>query len=192
MTTEPSLKILALSGSLRAASFNSALLRAAIAAAPPGLSFEGFDMRKLPYYDADVDRTGATQEVMEWRALVGGVDGILIATPEYNHSIPAVLKNALDWASRHAKGIAFAELAGKPVGITGAGGSAGTARAQLHLRQILAETRSLVMVHPPLLVPLARQKFDESGTLTDEAIAKQVVEFMAAFDRWVRRIKNSA
>lgn len=192
MTAEPTVKILGLSGSLRAASFNSALLRAAIAAAPAGLTFAGFDMRRLPYYDADVDRAGATQDVLEWRALVSSVDGIVIATPEYNHSIPAVLKNALDWASRHAKGIAFAELAGKPVGITGAGGAAGTARAQLHLRQVLAETRSLVMVHPTLLVPLARQKFDESGKLIDEAIAKQVVEFMVAFALWVRRIKNSA
>jgi len=192
VVSEPALRILGLSGSLRAASFNTALLRTAIAAAPPNLSFEGFDMSQLPYYNTDVDHAGPPPEVIQWRELVRGVDGILIATPEYNHSITGVLKNALDWASRHPRGIAFAGLAGKPVGITGAGGGAGTARAQLHLRQVLAETRSLVMVHPTLMVPLARQKFDESGKLIDETIASQVVDFMVAFAAWVKRIKATA
>ncbi len=115
---------------------------------------------------------------------------MLIVTPEYNHSIPGLLKNAIDWAARDpkGKGIVSASMAGKPVGVMGAGGPIGTARAQLHLRQVLAETRSNVMVQPTVLVTMARAKFDAGFKLTDEPTRVQLTDFMKAFGDWTRRM----
>jgi chromate reductase len=192
MSQSNTLKVLAVSGSLRAGSYNTALLRVAIESAPPQLNIQRFDLRPIPFFDADVERQGDPPAVVEWKAAITAADGLLIATPEYHHSIPGVLKNALDWAGRSPKGVTSASLARKPVGIMGTGGVAGTARAQLHLRQVLAETRSYVMIEPTVLVPLARQKFDESGKLLDEAVRKQVTDFMAAFASWVPRIRSLA
>jgi chromate reductase len=184
------LKILAVSGSLRAGSYNTALLRVAIESAPPGLVIERFDIRPIPFFDGDVERQGDPEPVIQWKNAISAADGLLIATPEYHHSIPGVLKNALDWAGRSPKGASNSSLARKPVGIIGTGGVAGSARAQLHLRQILAETRSYVMIEPTVIVPLARQKFDESGKLLDEAVRKQVTDFMTAFAAWVPKIRS--
>jgi chromate reductase len=184
------LKILAVSGSLRAASYNSALLRLAIKSAPPELTIERYDIRAIPFYDGDVETRGDPQTVVDWKDSISAADGILFATPEYHHSIPGVLKNALDWAGRSPKGVTNASLARKPIAIMGTGGVAGTARAQLHLRQVLAETRSYVMIEPTVVVPSARQKFDETGKLLDEAVRKQVSDFMAAYAVWVRKIKS--
>lgn len=187
-----SLNILAVSGSLRAGSYNSALLRLAIECAPPDLRIERHEIRPIPFFDADVERQGDPQPVVEWKNAIYAADGVLIATPEYHHSIPGVLKNALDWAGRSPKGVSNASLARKAVGIMGTGGVAGSARAQLHLRQVLAETRSYVMIEPAVIVPFARQKFDESGKLLDEAVRKQVTDFMAAFAGWVRKVRTIA
>jgi chromate reductase len=190
MSQPATLRVLAASGSLRAGSYNTALLRVAIESSPPHLSIQRYDLRPIPFFDADVERQGDPPAVVDWKAAISAADGLLIATPEYHHSIPGVLKNALDWAGRSPKGVTNASLARKPIGIMGAGGVAGTARAQLHLRQVLAETRSYVMIEPAVLVPLARQKFDESGKLLDEAVRKQVTDFMAAFAAWVPKIKS--
>ncbi|MBI2965048.1 MAG: NAD(P)H-dependent oxidoreductase [Chloroflexi bacterium] len=192
MTQPGNLKILAVSGSLRAASYNSALLCLAIESAPPELRIERYDIRAIPFYDGDVEKQGDPTAVVDWKNSISAADGILFATPEYHHSIPGVLKNALDWAGRSPKGVTNASLARKPIGIMGTGGVAGTARAQLHLRQVLAETRSYVMIEPTVVVPSARQKFDETGKLLDEAVRKQVTDFMAAFAVWVRKIRSIA
>ena len=190
MSQPATLRILAVSGSLRTGSYNTALLRAAIDSAPPQLSILRHDIRPIPFFDADVEREGDPQAIVDFKAAISAADGLLIATPEYHHSIPGVLKNALDWAGRSPKGVTNASLAGKPVGIMGTGGAAGTSRAQLHLRQVLAETRSYVMIEPTVLVPLARQKFDDGGKLLDEAVRKQVTDFMAAFAVWVLKIRS--
>jgi chromate reductase, NAD(P)H dehydrogenase (quinone) len=184
------INIIAVAGSLRAGSFNRALMRAAVETRPPDMSVKEFDIRGVPFYDGDVEAQGDPQAVTVMKSAISAADGILIATPEYHHSIPGVLKNALDWAGRDTKGRGAVTccLAGKPVGIIGAGGGAGTARAQLHLRQVLAETRSLVMVQPTVLVPMARQKFDSQLKLTDDAVKQQLADFMKALADWTRRL----
>jgi chromate reductase len=191
VTTNPHpVRILAIAGSLRAGSYNRALMRAAIAVKPADMSVTEFDLRPLPLYDGDVEAQGDPAPVAALKEAVRAADGLLIATPEYHHSIPGVLKNALDWGGRDpkGKGVVSAPLAGKPVGILGTGGLAGTARAQLHLRQVLAETRSYVMVQPAVIVPFARQKFDAQLNLTDDAVRQQLVDFMKALADWTRRM----
>ncbi len=182
--------VLAIAGSLRAGSYNRALMRAAIEIKPLEMSVKEFDLRSIPFYDGDVEAQGDPQAVTAMKSAISAADGVLIATPEYHHSIPGVLKNALDWAGRDTKGRGAATccLAGKPVGIMGTGGMAGTARAQLHLRQVLAETRSFVMVQPTALVPFARQKFDAQLKLTDDAVKQQLADFMKALADWTRRM----
>lgn len=193
-TSAPSprpIKILAIVGSLRRGSYNQALLREAVAVKPPEMEVREFDLRPLPFYDGDVEAQGDPEPVKELKAAVMAADGLLIVTPEYNHSVPGLLKNAIDWAGRdpRGKGIVSASLAGKPVGIMGTGGAAGTARAQLHLRQILAETRSYAMVQPTVLVTFARQKFDANFKLTDEPTRVQLADFMKALADWARRLQ---
>ena len=166
------------------------MLRLAIECAPPQLRVDRYDIRPIPFFDADVEKQGDPQPVVDWKNAISEADGVLIATPEYHHSIPGVLKNALDWAGRSPKGVSNASMARKAVGIMGTGGVAGSARAQLHLRQVLAETRSYVMIEPTVVVPLARQKFDETGKLLDEAVRKQVTDFMTAYAAWVPKIKS--
>lgn len=189
--TAPRIKLVAICGSLRAGSYNRALMRAAIDVRPPDVDVSEFDLRHVPFYDGDVEAQGDPQGVVALKDAVRAADGLLIATPEYHHAIPGVLKNALDWAGRDpkGKGVVTAPLAGKPVGILGTGGLAGTARAQLNLRQVLAETRSYVMVQPAVIVPLARQKFDASLKLTDEAVRQQLADFMKALAEWTRRMR---
>ncbi len=190
MTAAHPVKILAIAGSLRVGSYNRALMRAAVEVKPAEMTVTEYDMRPLPFYDGDVEAHGDPASVTALKAAVAAADALLIATPEYHHSIPGVLKNALDWAARDpkGKGVITSCMSGKPVGIMGTGGLAGTARAQLHLRQILAETNSLVMVHPTIVVPFARQKFDAQFKLTDDAVRQQLTEFMAALADWTRRL----
>jgi chromate reductase len=183
-------KVLAIVGSLRRGSYNKALLKEAIAVKPLEMEVTEFDLRPLPFFDGDVEAVGDPQPVSELKAAVTAADALLIVSPEYNHSIPGLLKNAIDWAARNPqKGVAFAAMAGKPVGIMGTGGAAGTARAQLHLRQVLAETRSYVMVQPTIVVTFARQKFDPNFKLTDDPTRVQLTDFMRALADWARRMK---
>ncbi|HRE42892.1 MAG TPA: NADPH-dependent FMN reductase, partial [Terricaulis sp.] len=111
------LRILGLAGSLRQASLNRALLRAAADLAPEGVAIESFDLIDVPLYNGDVEAAGDPPAVAALKAAIAGADGVLFVTPEYNHGVPAVTKNAVDWASRPARG---APLGGKPVGIIGA------------------------------------------------------------------------
>lgn len=195
MTTgiPPRLKLLAICGSLRAGSYNRALMRAAIDVRPPDVDVAEFDLRPVPFYDGDVEAQGDPGGVVALKDAIRAGDGLLIATPEYHHGIPGVLKNALDWGGRDpkGKGTVTSPLAGKPVGILGTGGLAGTARAQLNLRQVLAETRSFVMVQPGVTVPMARQKFDANFKLTDDAVRQQLVDFMKALADWTRRMMTA-
>ena len=188
MTTVREIKVLAIAGSLRAGSYNRALMRAAIEVKPAEMSVTEYDLRPLPFYDGDLEAKGDPSSVHDFKQALRGAHAVVIATPEYHHAIPGVLKNALDWAGRDPKGVVNSAMAGKPVGIMGTGGLAGTARAQLNLRQVLAETRSLVMVQPAVVVPLARQKFDAQFKLTDDAVRQQLVDFMKALADWTRRL----
>jgi chromate reductase len=170
--------LLAISGSLRAGSFNSALLRAAADIAPPRTKISIYDrLGDLPPYNADMDREPAPEAVADLRRRIADADGLLIATPEYNYSIPGVLKNAIDWASRP---VATNVLRHKPVAQMGAApGNFGTVRAQLALRQVWLWTESRAVVKPEVHVFRAAERFNERGHLTDPTtreLVKQLLE----------------
>jgi chromate reductase len=167
------LTIFGISGSLRAGSYNSALLRAAVSLAPPGMKIEVYSgLRALPPYDQDLDTDDPPSPVADLRARIRAADGLLISTPEYNYGVPGVLKNAIDWASRPA---ATSPLKRKPVAVMGAApGAFGSVRAQLSLRQSLLWTDSDVVTKPELMVFQAGQRFDAAGDLVD-AQAQEVL-----------------
>jgi len=179
------LRILGVAGSLRAGSLNKALLRAAAELAPDGMEIEVFDLAEVPLYNGDVEAAGDPPGVAAFKQAIAASDGVLMATPEYNHGVPGVMKNAIDWASRPPR---EAPLGGKPVGLIGASpGQTGTARGQSQLRQAFEFTNSYCMPQPELLVFRAHEKFDGDGTLTDEATAQYLQRYLVAFGGWVRR-----
>ncbi|OYW44801.1 MAG: FMN reductase [Sphingomonadales bacterium 32-68-7] len=179
------LHVLGVAGSLRAGSLNRALLHAAAGLAPPGLSIEVFDLAAVPLYNGDVEAAGDPPGVAAFKQAIAAADGVLFATPEYNHGVPGVMKNAVDWASRPPR---EAPLGGKPVGIIGASpGITGTARGQSQLRQAFEFTNSYCLPQPELLVFKAHEKFDAAGQLTDEATAQFLQRYLVAFADWVRR-----
>ncbi len=176
--------ILGISGSLRRASHNSGLLRAAAEILPEGMTLSTFDLGPVPLYSGDLESQGDPAPVAEMKSRMASADALLIATPEYNYSVSGVLKNALDWASRPASS---SPLSAKPVAMLGAGGVFGTVRAQLHLRQILLHNGSLVMPKPELYVYRSREKFDAEGNLTDEHTRTSLRALLDALLTWSRR-----
>ena len=182
------MKITALAGSLRAASFNKALLAACVELAPEGMHIELHTLHGVPPFNEDDEKAGTPEAVERLRAALGGADGLLVATPEYNAGVPGVLKNAIDWLSRPPGRSA---LQAKPVAVLGASpGTLGTARAQAHLRAAFEFNACPVLPSPQVFVGGARDKFDASLRLTDEKTRAFVAKFLAAFDTWVR--KNAA
>lgn len=171
------MRVLGLSGSLRRGSHNSALLRAAAPLLPPGAELEVFPgLRAIPPYDADEDGGGGPAAVRELRAAIAGADAVLVATPEYNASIPGVLKNALDWASRpHATNV----LRGKPAAVVGAStGMFGAVWAQAETRKVLATIGARV-IDRDLPVAEAPERFDAEGRLIDPEVEAQFAEILA-------------
>ena len=163
--------VLGLSGSLRKASFNTALVRSCRLLAPPDMNIEIGDISGLPMYNADVHEAGLPPAVETFIAALRKADGLVIAGPEYNRSVPALLKNAIDWASKTPPQ-PFDE---KPIAIMGASrGILGTIMANHHLRQIFVYLNARTINGPEVLVGKAADKFDENGVLTDEA-TKQFV-----------------
>lgn len=185
MTTP--VRILGIAGSLRKASYNRALLRAAIALAPEGMTLVNFELDDVPLYNGDVEAQGDPPGVAAMKAAIRAADGVLFVTPEYNHGVPGVMKNAVDWASRPARDAA---LNGKPVGIIGASpGMTGSARGQSQLRQAFEFTNSICLPQPEILVYRAHEKFDAAGALTDEATRKYLTAYLIALGDWVRRLR---
>jgi chromate reductase, NAD(P)H dehydrogenase (quinone) len=177
------LRILGIPGSLRRLSFNRGLLFAARELAPDGMRMEITDLSSLPLYNADVEAEGTPLSVREFKTQIEEADALLIATPEYNHLMSGVLKNAIDWASRPP---GKNPLQRKPAAIMGAsGGTSGTARAQLSLRQVLTATECYVMPSPQLLVVNARERFDSDGRLTDQQTREHLRALLDAFREWV-------
>ena len=177
-----SIRLVGIAGSLRRASFNRALLRAAFEMMPEYVTTETIEIGDIPLYNADLETANPPAAVGHLRERIAAADGLLIATPEYNYSIPGCLKNALDWASRPA---ATSVLRQKPIGIMGAaGGRFGTVRSQLALRQVFLFTESYVMLKPELHVSNATQVFDEYGELQDEVTRKHIQSFVDAFVTW--------
>lgn len=182
------LHILGVSGSLRRASHNSGLLRAAAQVLPDGVSLEIFDLSPIPLFNGDIAATGEPEGVRRFKESIAAADALLIATPEYNYSIPGVLKNAIDWASRPPK---HSPLNGKPLAMMGAGGVMGTVRAQAQLRQILLANDLHLLNRPEVYVIRSWQKFDGDGNLKDEATFQSIRRLIEALAAWTRRL-NSA
>jgi chromate reductase, NAD(P)H dehydrogenase (quinone) len=180
--------VLGIAGSLRRGSYNRALLREAIASAPDGMRIEAYDLRDLPLYDGDVEKAGDPSAVTAFKEAIRGADALLIATPEYQHGVPGVLKNALDWASRPPKD---PPLGRKPVAIMGAStGAYGTARAQADLRKVLVYNDALVLQRPEVMVPKAAAAFDAELRLTDEdarGFLRRLLIHLLAWTRLVGR-----
>jgi len=183
MTTP--IHILGISGSLRQASYNSALIRTVAQVLPENVSFEILDLTPIPLFNIDHE-ADTPAAVLEARERIRAADALLIATPEYNYSFPGVLKNAIDWLSRPP---GQSPLNGKPGAIMGAGGRFGTVRAQIHLRQVMVYLNVLLMNRPELMIPMAHEKFDATGHLTDEAVRKQLTDLVAALVIWTRRLQ---
>ncbi len=189
MTEEPA-RVVAFAGSLRRRSFNRALIEAAREIAPPGLTIESVVIGGLPFYDADIETQGDPPAVTEFKAALAAADGILIATPEHNSGIPGVLTNALDWGSRLP---GRSPLAGKPVMVMGASPSqVGTARAQLHLRQVLSHVQARVLPPPELLLARAHERFDAELRLTDENTRLLLAGLLRRFAAWIARERTAA
>ncbi len=183
---ESPLRVLAISGSLRKASFNTGLLRAAREIAPDGMEIRIFDIKDLPFYDGDVEAQGDPASVIALKSAVRDADAVLFATPEYNWGTSGALKNAIDWASRDRE---ERSLMGKPATIIGAGGRAGTARAQMQLREILAELGSVVMVKPGVLVQaFSPARFDSEGNLVDEGTKELLRRHLDEFTKWILQL----
>jgi len=180
------LTFLGIAGSLRRGSYNRGLIRAAVELAPAGARVLPYDLIDLPLYNGDVEAEGDPEPVAAFKRAIAAADALLIASPEYNHCIPGVLKNAIDWASRPARA---SVLTGKPVAIMGAStGRGGTARAQAHLRDGLAYTNGFVLPLPEVLVPLAAEKFDDASVLVDPVTRDEVRDLLVSLAAWTRRL----
>lgn len=181
------IRVLGVAGSLRQGSLNRALLRAAAKLAPAGMAVEPFDLIDVPLYNGDVEAAGDPPGVAAFKDAIRAADAVLFVTPEYNHGVPGVMKNAVDWASRPARNAA---LNGKPVGIIGASpGQTGTARGQSQLRQAFEFTNSFCMPQPEILVFRALEKFDENGDLTDAKTAEYLGKYLEALRVWTLKFK---
>ena len=183
---EKQIKILAFAGSLRKGSYNKALVRAAVEVAPENVVMEVFDLEGIPPFNQDLEST-PTQRVKEFKEKIRAADALLIATPEYNYSIPGVLKNAIDWASRPKQGNPFE---GKPVAIMSASiGKLGGARAQYHLRQSFVFLNMHPVNQPEVMLSSAAENVDANGRLTNEqtrTLIKQLIEVLVT---WTNRLK---
>jgi chromate reductase, NAD(P)H dehydrogenase (quinone) len=181
-----SFKILGFAGSLRKGSFNKMLLRAAAEIAPENMEMEVFDLEGIPPFNQDLENS-PHEKVKAFKEKIKAADGLLIVTPEYNYSVPGVLKNALDAASRP---YGTSPFEGKPVAIMGASsGMIGTARAQYHLRQTMVFFNAFPLNRPEIMVPFAEKKFDETGTLTDEKTREKVKELLVELVKWINKLR---
>jgi len=178
--------ILGFAGSLRKQSYNRALLSAAHEMVPDNATLEIFDLEGIPPFNQDLENQ-PPQKVKDFKARIRAADAILIVTPEYNYSIPGVLKNAIDWASRPYGDNAFE---GKPVAMMGASiGMLGTARAQYDLRRSFVFLNMHPMNQPEVMVPFAQDKVDDNGRVTDEKTRQKIEELLEGLVAWTKRTR---
>jgi chromate reductase, NAD(P)H dehydrogenase (quinone) len=179
-------KILGIAGSLRRESYNRRALRAAIDLTPEGAQLETFELDDIPIFNQDHEQD-PPPVVAEFKRRIREADAILFVTPEYNYSIPGVLKNAIDWASRPYGDSAWN---GKGVAVMGASpGVIGTARAQYHLRQTFVFLNMFAINQPEVMIGRAHERFDEQGNLTDETTKKLISELLQNLVNLSRTIK---
>jgi len=179
--------ILGIVGSLRKESYNRAALRAAQKLVPEGSKLEIFELDGIPLFNQDLEKQPPAG-VVELKSKIRAADAILFVTPEYNYSIPGVLKNAIDWASRPHGDSAWQA---KPAAIMGAsGGAMGTSRAQYHLRQVLVALNMYTINEPEVMIGNAAQRFASHGDLTDENAAKLIRQLLQNLVDWTQRLEK--
>ena len=184
---ESTVHILGFAGSLRKGSFNRSILQAALELVPGDAKLDIFDLEGIPPFNQDLENQ-PPEKVKDFKAKIRAADAILISTPEYNYSIPGVLKNAIDWASRPYGDNAFE---GKPVAIMGASpGMIGTARSQYHLRQTFVFLNMLPINRPEVMVSSANEKIDKDGRVTDAKTREKIRELLESLVAWTRRLKK--
>jgi chromate reductase len=178
--------ILGFAGSLRRGSFNKSLLRAAGELLPPGVELETFDLEGVPLFNQDQDQQ-PPETVREFKTRIRAADALLISTPEYNYSVPGVLKNAIDWGSRPRGDNSFD---GKPVAVMGAStGMLGTARAQYHLRQSFVFLNMHPLNKPEVMVTFAKDKIDKDGRLIDQKARDLIRQLLENLVDWAKKIQ---
>ena len=178
-------RVLGICGSLRKASLNMAALRACSELLPSGMKLEITSLAELPMYNQDVFDAGIPQAVKRFYDEVAAADGVLIATPEYNFSVPPALKNAIDWVSKMPN----QPFSNKPVAVFSAStGPLGGARVQYDVRRILVQLWGLVLPRPEVFIGGAAAKFSD-GKLADETTRKFLTELLAGFKSWIERMK---
>ena len=176
MSAPTSIKLLGVSGSLRKQSYNSGVLRAIPAVLPDGMTFDIAGIAELPFYSSDVEQAGIPEAVKNFRARVAAADALIFAVPEYNFSLPGVLKNALEWLSRPPNPPANA----KPCAVLGASISPlGTARGQFHFRHVAVSLNMIMVNVPHVDITSAKAKFDPQGQLTDQAAIDSLKPLLA-------------
>jgi chromate reductase, NAD(P)H dehydrogenase (quinone) len=179
------IRILGIAGSLRRQSYNRSALRAAMELVPEGATLDIFELDGIPAFNQDEEQNPPAR-VTEFKKQIREADAILFVTPEYNYSIPGVLKNAIDWASRPYGDSAWN---GKPAAIMGASvGSIATARAQYHLRQIFVFLNIFPINQPEVMIGNAAERFDNEGNLTDEKTRELIGQLLENLVNWTRRI----
>jgi chromate reductase, NAD(P)H dehydrogenase (quinone) len=182
------IRILGIAGSLRRESYNRAALRAATALVPDGAILEIFELDGIPVFSEDEEQKPPLK-VVELKRRIREAHAVLFVTPEYNYSVPGVLKNAIDWASRPYGDSAWS---GKPAAIMGASpGAMGTARAQYHLRQIFVFLNMFPVNAPEIMIANAAARFDREGNLTDETTKDLIRQLLQNLVEWTRRISPS-
>lgn len=183
------IQILGIAGSLRKGSYNRAALRAAQQLAPETARIESFELDGIPLYNQD-EEGNLPPRVAALKSAIRAADAILIVTPEYNYSVPGVLKNAIDWASRPYGQSAWE---GKPVAVMGAAaGPLGSARAQYQLRQMFVFLNMYPVNRPEVMIASAQEKFDEQGNLTNETSRKLIRQLLENLVAWSQRLKAGA
>ena len=181
------LKVLGVCGSMRKASLSMAALRACKELMPAGMSMTIAQIGDIPMYNQDEFDAGIPQSVKRFYDEITAADGVLIATPEYNFSLPALLKNAIDWVSKMPK----QPFDNKPIAVFSASqGPLGGARVQYDVRKILVQLWGLVLPRPEVFIGAAQTKFDKDGRLTDEATKKFLTDLLAGFKPWIERMKK--
>ena len=183
------INILGIAGSLRRQSYNRSALRTAKELTPEGVTINIFELDGIPGFSED-DEKNPPAKIIEFKKQIRAADALLFSTPEYNYSVPGVLKNAIDWASRPYGDNAWA---GKPAAIMGASiGMIGTARAQYHLRQIFVFLNVYPINQPEVMIANAAERFDAEGNLTDEKTKEYIRKLIEALVEWTNRISTPA
>ena len=184
-------KVLGIAGSLRRGSYNAALLRAASRLMPPDSTLEVASIRGIPLYDGDIEAQGIPASVAQLKEAIVAADGVLLVTPEYNNSIPGVLKNTIDWLSRPASDIKRV-FGGRPFALIGASpGPFGTVLSQAAWLPVLRTLGTLAWFGGRVAVPRAANAFDEAGTFKDPALEEHLRQFLAGYVGFIRRPTGS-